>query len=802
MSATVEFCEAMKARGITPPDEIVADGELHRFKSSGDDRKKNGAYVFHQDGKPAGWFCCHRLGVDETWSAKTGSPMTAEERAEHKKRIAELQRLREEEEKHHHEEAAERAQQILAEAKPAPSNHPYLTRKKIKAHGAFVTVNGELLIQVMIEGKPSSLQFIAADGAKRFLSGGAVAGGSHTFSNMTNAKVILICEGFATGAAVYEASGLPVIIAFSASNLLAVAQATRKQNPTAQIVICGDHDKSGVGQKAAREAANTIEGIAVIPQSEGDDWNDVAVRDGSDAVRSAIDRATGNYDRIEVQDLAGNYRVAFASHDLTLTFGRLSENARGVHAELTISDGRSEILSDTDVSLKSKSSRDGIAKSLKENGSSVNWKKVLDIACGAVLKRFRNGEPVAKLDPADSIHIPFVVNPLVYRGHQTLIFAPGGSYKSFLMLYIALLACAGLRQNGIAALRINVLYLDYELDKNTVGARLKAIQAGHPELAHVRPFYRRCAQPLHLELHYIAAEVAEHNIELVIVDSAALACGGDLASPESAIRLQQALRRIGCASIVLAHTAKSTVEGQDRSAYGTVFFRELARNVLELSKHEGSDRVVLSQTGTACKNSFGRKLDPLGFELSFLPDRVRFSSFNPSTEEDTEFESKLPLRDRIKRLLSDSRKRSSKEIAEELHANEESVRVTLSGNKALFVRTGPHRNALWHLITLAQAPDSSLIPIINAPIINQSLTPLMTDSEDGHKQLNIQDKHIINAIINDHYSQSLINKRGTICTPPLIIEDSTVNHTGNSSSKPEPDYDLGDESQPTEVDLC
>jgi hypothetical protein len=36
-----------------------------------------------------------------------------------------------------------------------------------------------------------------------------------------------------------------------------------------------------------------------------------------------------------------------------------------------------------------------------------------------------------------------------------------------------------------------------------------------------------------------------------------MACGGELSSPEAAISLQRSLRKINCASLVLAHTSKS-----------------------------------------------------------------------------------------------------------------------------------------------------------------------------------------------------------------------------------------------------
>lgn len=492
---------------------------------------------------------------------------------------------------------------------------------------------------------------------------------------------------------------------------------------------------------------------------------------------------TVSNETMELIDLAGSFQVSFPDHHAKLSFQRLSENSRGVSAELTVTVSSFELLGDTDIGLKSDSSRDKLAKSLSKTTSDIPWKRLLERACAAVLKRHRHGEPIVELEPANSIHTPFVLNPIVYRGHQTLIFAPGGSYKSYLALYICLVVIAGHRQNNIAAVRMNVLYLDWELDHETIGARLKALRTGHPELAHCRPLYRRCTQPLHLEAPQIAAEVASRQIGLVIVDSAAMACGGDLHSPESAIKLQQALRRIGCASIVLAHVSKSTADGQDKSAYGSVFFRELARNVWELSRPEGSDRVVLSQTGTSCKNSFGPKQSPLGFCFLFGDEQVRISSFNPADEVESGFEDKLPLRDRIQRLLSDGVARDSKAIADTLQAPESSVKSTLSNHRKIFDRSSDYHKGKWSLIPLALTSTQSLKSIVDPPIVEQSLQSL---NRGGGKRINYMNSHgkaIIEGIVDDRCTPSLLNRGGYINTPPSTINDSTINNLSHTQAE-------------------
>jgi len=266
-----------------------------------------------------------------------------------------------------------------------------------------------------------------------------------------------------------------------------------------------------------------------------------------------------------------------------------------------------------------------------------------------------------------------------------------------LALFIALQASHGSSVAGLSAVPGPVLYLDWELNAETVGGRLKALQAGHPDLAEFVPYYRRCEAPLHQEVTQIARQVAERGVQLVIIDSVALAAGADLASPDAAVNLQRALREIGGASLVLAHTSKSTQEGQDKTPYGTVFFRELARNVWELQRADDEHpvRVVLQQR----KNNFGPMHAALGFQFTFAPGSVQVTSCNP--EDEAAFEDRLPVPSRIRNLLEDGRSRTARDIAEELTVKLATIKSALSrgkGYKWQQVR-GDNQNPEWTVLS-------------------------------------------------------------------------------------------------------
>ena len=230
--ACTQFAEAIRSAGLIPPDTIEADGTLHRFASNGKPGDDSGRYVLHSDGIAAGWIGDYRTGLSQTWRAEVGRNLTPAEQAAHRARIEAMRREREAEDERRHAEAASKAAAIWKAAQAAAADHAYLIRKGIQAHGARLH-NGALLIPMRSAGKLHSLQFIGADGDKRFLTGGLVTGCYYSIGKPKGAAALCIAEGFATGATIHEATGFPVAVAFTAGNLESVARALLAKFPPA-----------------------------------------------------------------------------------------------------------------------------------------------------------------------------------------------------------------------------------------------------------------------------------------------------------------------------------------------------------------------------------------------------------------------------------------------------------------------------------------------------------------------------------------------------------------------------------------
>ena len=276
--------DAMRGSGLEPPDTVHLDGKIHRFKSgtkgtpgAGD---KSGWYVAFSDGIPAGRFGCWRAGLESTWRAEVGRQISPADDMAFARRMAEAKAARDIEQARKHEVAADVVDQIWTDCTGASPDHPYLKRKGITPYGARVTGDGRLVVPLYdADGTLSSLQYIDAEGGKLYHPGGQTGGKFWWLGSMDEPGAIYVAEGFATAATIHQATHRPVVVAYSASNLVPVVEAMRVLHPTSDLVVVADNDRSGVGQRYAEQACAKHGARMVMPPDHGD-ANDYAQAGG------------------------------------------------------------------------------------------------------------------------------------------------------------------------------------------------------------------------------------------------------------------------------------------------------------------------------------------------------------------------------------------------------------------------------------------------------------------------------------------------------------------------------------------
>lgn len=267
---TASMLDAMRAAGLEPHKDLNLrdDGKLTRYRVQGDKAgSRNGWAVLHSHPILCGAFGSWKTGESHTWHGERKA-QTPAERAELQRQMQAMRAARDVERDKVQAEARARAAKLWDRARPATNAHPYLQRKGVGAYG-FRQLRELLLIPARdVAGELHTLQFIGADGAKRFLSGGRIAGCYCPIGRPLDS--MLICEGVATGATLYAATGRAVAVAFSAQNLQPVACALRGKFPNLTLIICADNDPTpgNPGVTHATQAARAVGGLVAVPRFE------------------------------------------------------------------------------------------------------------------------------------------------------------------------------------------------------------------------------------------------------------------------------------------------------------------------------------------------------------------------------------------------------------------------------------------------------------------------------------------------------------------------------------------------------
>ncbi|WP_289019572.1 DUF3987 domain-containing protein [Desulfobacter postgatei] len=296
------FRDDVSRFGLTPP-ATIEPGMLFRCKAEGKKTGFPGWGILHMNPDGSGGGCIGLWGGQKqnvfygNGGGRIGhNDLTPEAREAFQKQMDEARARLQAEIQNKQKKAAGMARRIWEKSKPADPGHPYLKNKGILDHGARQA--GQVLIVPLhsVDGGLFSLQRIFSDGGKRYHPGGQVKGCYFLIGDPAKSDIIYICEGFATGASIHEATGQAVMLAFTANNLDAVTGIAKKRHPEKQIIIASDNDietaerrpdLGNPGRKAAEAAAASHGvGLSICPMDS--DFNDLHKAHGLDAVREAL----------------------------------------------------------------------------------------------------------------------------------------------------------------------------------------------------------------------------------------------------------------------------------------------------------------------------------------------------------------------------------------------------------------------------------------------------------------------------------------------------------------------------------
>src|SRR3990167_3063224 len=226
------------------------------------------------------------------------------------------------------------------------------------------------------------------------------------------------------------------------------------------------------------------------------------------------------------------------------------------------------------INILSSSAKESFARQLKDSfvsSKKIAWPLIFSQACELLENSIRKQSSEEAYSPALSVETNYLIKPFIEEGSPNIIFGKGGSGKTYLALRMALSLATNEPFLGIVPDRqTNTLFVDYENNVNIFSNRITKLLAGVQIKESVETklwYFSTKGIPLHDIKHRIIESIRKRNIGLVIIDSAALACGGEPESAEIANRLFNAINSLKTTVLLIAHETKST-EGKNKTPFG------------------------------------------------------------------------------------------------------------------------------------------------------------------------------------------------------------------------------------------
>lgn len=351
------------------------------------------------------------------------------------------------------------------------------------------------------------------------------------------------------------------------------------------------------------------------------------------------------------------------------------------------------VLSEGSFNFSSVPARSQRAKLLAErartNGK-IDFLAQLEEVCQRVNAAERTGKPgviLRQVKPAEPDDLHKVSGWQFPRRHLTILFGPGGTMKSYLLLW----ALGQLARDGAT-----VGLLDWELDASDHSLREQLIfGADRPDI-----HYLRCDRPLVYELPRIQQWKRQHGIEFFGLDSVAYGTAGKPEDAEAAMAYNRAYRSLECGAIAVAHIRKDGQNPADAERYpfGSVFWHNSARCTWFAKDAETAHEDAATKTIGLFnrKMNLSAKLPALGFQIDFEPERTTLTRVDVADVQ--ELADSLPLWQRIREVVRHGPQTIATIATELNHGNVESIDRIVRRQKGVFTKItggdGVHRVAL------------------------------------------------------------------------------------------------------------
>lgn len=223
----------------------------------------------------------------------------------------------------------------------------------------------------------------------------------------------------------------------------------------------------------------------------------------------------------------------------------------------------------------------------------------------------------------------WLVEDLIPEGQPTILFAAGGAGKTSVVMDLIVSICyeavwLGHAANPPAA----ITYLDYESGPQSITRRYWRALEGHGRTPETGIFHyvKAKGRPLTSMVHTLKAQIKRTGSQLLIVDSAATACGGKPEDSDVALAMFRAIEQLKITTIIITHINR---QGDKYQPFGSAFWHNEARATYYLEavnrRHDRDDRrfIDLVMYPRKMNDDVLPKLIPLSIEFTGARGPIR-----------------------------------------------------------------------------------------------------------------------------------------------------------------------------------
>ena len=131
--------------------------------------------------------------------------------------------------------------------------------------------------------------------------------------------------------------------------------------------------------------------------------------------------------------------------------------------------------------LSSQTAKESFVRALKKREGEIDWDELVEQICVSIIRDSQIGNPAVRITGTTEVSelAQWFVEPVIESEQVTIIYGPGGSGKSWIAQYLAVLVDAGMSHAGFTVTEQRpVLYLDWEATEKDIEARVSMIRKG------------------------------------------------------------------------------------------------------------------------------------------------------------------------------------------------------------------------------------------------------------------------------------------------------------------------------------